>query len=344
MRNVLTLLIFAAVAAVAPQRTAEAADEVGVGTLTVQVPERGGTMDSTLWYPAGPGGQTMLIAENALFRGVSASQNAPAIGGSHPLVLLSQGGLRSGPNIGAWMASRLAMRGFVVAMLRQPDPHSQSPQKTLEELWLRPADISATLTAIENDASLIGRIDPNKVGVLGFQIGGTAALALAGARLDPSSFAHSCDPGGTEVDCAWFAKAGVDLHAVDAVRLARSSLDRRIKAVFVIDPELSTNFTAASLADISLPVRVVNLGSPKAIWPGLNASALAQALSNAQYETVADATQFSSFPECKPQAAATLGAEGEEPLCDDAGGQSRAEIHDQLAAMVAAAFRVNLSR
>jgi predicted dienelactone hydrolase len=344
MRNVLALLVFAAVAAVVPQRTAEAADGVGVSTLAVPVPERGGTMDATLWYPSSPDGQSVLIGENALFRGVSASQNAPATSGSRPLVLLSQGGLRSGPNIGAWMASRLAMRGFVVAMLRQPDPHSQSPQETLEEIWLRPADISATLTAIENDATLTGRIDANKVGVLGLQIGGTAALALAGARLDPSSFAHSCDPGGTEVDCAWFAKAGVDLRGVDAVRLGRSNLDRRIKAVVVIDPELSTNFTATSLADISLPVRVVNLGSPKAIWPGLNASALAQALSNAHYETVPDATQFSAFPECNPQAAAILGAEGEEPLCDDAGGQNRAEIHDQLASIVVAAFRISLSR
>jgi predicted dienelactone hydrolase len=310
MRNVPALLIVTVVAAVALQPTAEAADGIGVSTLAVPVPERGGTMDVPLLYPAGPGGQSVLVGENAFFRGVSASQNAPAIGGSRPLVLLSQGGLRSGPNIGAWMASRLAMRGFVVAMLRQPDPHSQSPQETLEEIWLRPADISATLTAIEDDATLTGQIDANRVGVLGFQIGGTAALALAGARLDASSFAHSCDPGGTEVDCAWFAKAGVDLHAVDAVQLGRSNLDRRIRAVVVIDPELSTNFTATSLADISLPVLVVNLGSPKAIWPGLNASALAQALSDMQYETVTDATQFSAFPECKPRAAATLDAEG----------------------------------
>jgi predicted dienelactone hydrolase len=301
-------------------------------------------MDATLWYPAGPGGQSLLVGENALFRGVSASQNAPAISGSRPLVLLSRGGLRSGPNIGAWMASRLAMRGFVVAMLRQPDPHSQSPQKTLEEIWLRPADISATLTAIENDPILTGRIDANGVGVLGFQIGGTAALALAGARLDPSSFARSCDPGGTEVDCDWFAKAGVDLRAVDAVQIGRSNLDRRIKTVVVIDPELSTNFTVTSLGDISVPVRVVNLGIPRAIWPGLNAWALAKALPNAQYETVADATQFSTFPECKSHAAETLETEGEEPLCNDAGGRGRAEIHDQLASMVAAAFRINLSR
>jgi predicted dienelactone hydrolase len=71
------------------------------------------------------------------------------------------------------MASRLAERGFMVAMLRQPNPHSQSPQEVLQEIWLRPADVSATLTAIESDAALSGRIDADRVGVLGFQIGGT---------------------------------------------------------------------------------------------------------------------------------------------------------------------------
>jgi hypothetical protein len=63
MRNVLAWLIFAAVAAVALQRTAEAADGVGVSTLAVPVPERGGTMDATLWYPAGPGGQSVLVGK-----------------------------------------------------------------------------------------------------------------------------------------------------------------------------------------------------------------------------------------------------------------------------------------
>jgi predicted dienelactone hydrolase len=128
------------------------------------------------------------------------------------------------------------------------------------------------------------------------------------------------------------------------VRLARSNFDRRVRAIVVVDPELSTNFTLASLADISVPVWVINLGSPNTIWPGLNASGLAQTIPDVHYDVVPDATQFSAFPECRPQAVAALQAEGEEPLCDDAGGGSRTEIHDQLAMMAAAAFRLSLRR
>jgi predicted dienelactone hydrolase len=343
MKPALSLLVLVA-AAILPLMRAEAADAVGVRTLSVPVLERGGTMDVTLWYPATSGGRPVLVGDNAFFQGVPAQLDAPAAAGSRPLVLLSHGGSRSGPNIGAWMASRLAAGGFVVAMLRQPDPHSQAAQEVLHEIWLRPADISATLTAIENDHTLTGWIDVERVGVLGFLVGGTSALALVGARLDPESFARSCDPAGTGVDCAWFAQAGVDVRAVDAVRLARSNLDRRIKAVVAVDPEVSTNFTLASLADISVPVQIVNLGSPNTIWPGLNAAGLAQAIPDARYDTVPSATQFSAFSECKAQAAAILRAEGEAPLCDDTGGRSRAEIHAELAAMAAAAFRRDLSR
>jgi predicted dienelactone hydrolase len=340
MKTVLALLMI--FAAVLPMRLANGADLVGVSTLAVPVPERKGTMEVTLWYPAAAGGEPAVVGESALFHGVSAWRAAPAAAGSRPLILLSQGGLRSGPNIGAWMASRLATRGFVVAMLRQPNPHSQLPQEVLHEVWLRPADISATLTAIENDVAMSARIDANSVGVLGLQLGGTAALAVVGARLDPESFVRSCDPGGTGMDCGWFAKSGVDLRAVDKTRLARSNVDRRIKAVVVIDPELSTSFTRESLARISVPVRAINLGKPTTICAGLNASQLAVDVPNMHYERVLDASQFGAFGECKPQAAEILRTEGEEPLCDDAGGRSRAEIHEQLSAMVEMAFRLSM--
>lgn len=340
MKRVVLLPVF--LAAVLSLSRAGAADEVGVRSFPVPVPERGGTMAATLWYPAAPGGQPVLVGDSAFFRGVPARQDAPAADGVRPLVLLSHGGLRSGPNIGAWMASRLAARGFIVAMLRQPDPHTQSLQQVLQELWLRPADISSALTAIENDPALSGRIDADRVGVLGFLVGGTAALGLVGARLDPDSLARSCEPPERGVDCAWFAAAGIDLRKIDAGRLARSHLDLRIKAVFIVDPELSTTFSAASLAGISASVRIVNLGDPDTLWPGLDAADAARIIPGARYDTLPDATQYSAFGECKPQAPALLKEEGEEPLCDDVAG--RVQIHDRLAAMVEAAFRRDPSR
>jgi predicted dienelactone hydrolase len=323
---------------------AAAVGTVGYRTISAPAPERGGTIGIALWYPAEPGGTSILIGDNAIFEGVAGQQDAPVAAGPLPLVLLSHGGLRSAPNIGAWMASRLAARGFVVAVPRQPDSRGLAATEVLRELWFRPSDLAATLTAIEGEALLAGRIDPERVGVLGFLLGGTSALALAGARLDAESYSTSCDPGGTGLDCAWLQREGVDLRKVDSASLERSHLDRRVKAVVAIDPELSASFTRASLAGITAPVHIFNLGRPDTIRPGLKASVLVEAVPHARYATVPDATHYSAFPECKPRGAAILREEGDEALCDDAGDRARAGIHDHLATMVETAFRQGFSR
>jgi predicted dienelactone hydrolase len=54
---------------------------------------------------------------------------------------------------------------------------------------------------------------------------------------------------------------------------------------------------------------------------------------------VEDASHYSMFGECKPEASHIITAEKiDEPLCDDGGGRSRAEIHAQLIDMVIKAF------
>lgn len=327
--------------------TSPAADPspgAGIRTVPVVVPERGGTMEMTLWYPAGTGGDLALIGDSPLFRGEAVRRGAPILAGPWPLIILSQGGLRSGPNIGAWMASRLAARGFVVALLRQADPTHLTEAQTLPEIWLRPADISAALTAVLADTALADRIDTGRIGVLGYQIGGTAALALAGGRLDAAKVQASCDAGGVGVDCARFRKAGLDLRTVDPGLLGRSNDDPRVTSIVVVDPEFSRDFTPESLAGISIPVQIFNLGEPGTAWPGLDGSDLPRHIPGARYDRLPAATQYDAFPECKPQAAAILREDGEEPLCDSTGGHSRAEIHDQLATMVQAALRFGRPR
>ncbi len=318
-----------------------ASGSVGVKIIRIAVPERGSEMDVTLWYPAAGPGRSVLVGDGSpLFQGTAAMAEAPMAGGRRPLIVLSQGGLRSGPNIGAWMASRLAGSGFMVAMLRQPDPKRLTEEQTLPEIWLRPADVSAALTAILGDGALSPLIETKQIGVLGFQIGGTAALALAGGLLDVASVKASCDAGGIGVDCGRLRKAGLDLHTISLPPLGRSNADPRVKAIAVIDPEFSRSFTQASLAGISIPVRLINLGKLETIWPGLNAEGATRAIPRAQYSVIPDAVQYSAFPECKPGVSAVLREDGEEALCDDTiGGRSRAEIHDALARMVATTFR-----
>jgi predicted dienelactone hydrolase len=337
--RILSLLI---TSAVAPVAGADPFGTVGVRSITVPAPERGMTLDVRVWYPAGAGGTAVEVGDNAVFHGAPARQDAAIADGSFPVVLLAHGGLRSAPDSGAWIASRLAAEGFVVAVPRPPRLEGARVRDALQELWLRPADLSATLTAVENDPALGPRLDTNAVGALGFQLGGTAALALIGARIDGQRYARSCDRGRTGIDCAWFASNGVDLHGIDLALAERSNLDRRVYAAVAVDPELSEYFDPASLVAIGVPVQLINLGAPDAIRPELDASSLARAIPGASHDTVEDAIDFSSFNLCKPQGSAILRQEGDDAaLCDD-GRRPRPDVHALLAQMTASFFRAHL--
>jgi predicted dienelactone hydrolase len=230
----------------------------------------------------------------------------------------------------------------------EPHPPHLGPddaQASLAEAWLRPFDLSATLHAIESDSVLNAHIKKDRVGVLGFLLGGTSALTLAGAEIDPESYAKMCDgEAAIGMDCFWFSENGVDLHDVDIKSLEHSNYNSKIKVAIAIDPELSTVFTPASLRNISIPVAIINLGQPETILPGLNASSLEGLIPDVKYETVPDATQYSSFSECTSKGAMILQSEGDnEAICTDGGERSRAEIHRQLAEMIENTLVQNLS-
>jgi len=310
----------------------------GVRDFAVFAPERNAVLHATVWYPAGGNGNAILVGDNAIFIGTKGLRNAPIAAGRFPLIIISHGGLRAAPNTASWLASALAEKGYIAAVVIPPlIPRGPPKQSVLNELWLRPADLSATLSAIEKQPALSGKIDTNEIGAVGFFLGGYAVLELAGARVDAKAYAQSCEGGQIGPDCAWFVQGGVDLRRVDAAHLERSNLDSRFKAAIVIDPELTSILTRRSLRAVSIHIHVVNMGQRDAIPAALDASRLASEIPGATYATIPDAGSFSSFPECKPNALSFLKGEGEGALlCADGGGRSRADIHSALASMIEA--------
>jgi predicted dienelactone hydrolase len=317
----------------------------GLRTIEVATPGRETPISVTLWYPPGEGGSYKVVGGNKVFEGVPVNQDAGIAEGEFPIVLLSHGGLRAAPNLSGWIASYLAMRGFIVAEPRPPQLGPDEAQAAIAEAWLRPADLSATLQAIESDPVLKAHVKKDRVGVVGFLLGGTSALTLAGAEIDPERYTKICEgEAAIGMDCFWFSKNGVDLHEVDIKSLERSNYSSKIKVAIAVDPELSTVFTETSLRNISIPVAIINLGKPETILPGLNASSLEGLIPEVTYETVPDATQYSAFSECTSKGAIILQSEGDnEAICTEGGERSRAEIHRQLAEIIEATLVQNLS-
>jgi predicted dienelactone hydrolase len=75
-----------------------------------------------------------------VFEGVEGPQDAPIADGPFPLILIAHGGIRAAPNHGNWLASDLAARGFVAAVVRGPTLGPRDADIAVHEIWRRPAD------------------------------------------------------------------------------------------------------------------------------------------------------------------------------------------------------------
>ena len=308
------------------------AGQAGIVFGTAPAPLRQSGIDFHIWYPAQPGGRALTVGGNGVFHGTEAGRGAPHRGGAYPVIVISHG---AGGNAGqfGWIASRLAEAGYVVVLPNHPGSTSGNAS-ALEavRIWERPQDISAVLDAITAEAEAYPYMDLERVGVLGFSAGGYTALALAGARVDPDRLAAFCDNGGRGMsDCDFFARFGVDLHALDLQPAAQDLRDPRVRFAVVIDPGIVETLTSHSLARIDIPMLVLNLGDERRVPVPVHARSMSETVPEAEYRIIPDAAHFSFLAECKPRGAKILADEGEpDPLCEDAGGRSRAEIHAEL--------------
>ncbi len=309
---------------------------VGITYGSAYAPIRGSDVDFNIWYPAVPGGKSVTVGGNGVFYGTPAGRDAPRKDGRFPMIVISHG---SGGNAGqfGWIASELAQAGYVVVLPNHPGTTTgNASAKAAVRVWERPADVSAVLDEITANAGVYPYISADRISILGFSAGGYTAMATSGARVDPALLQSFCDDSDHGMsDCAFLAHFGIDLHAFDLTPAAQDLRDPRIKTALIIDPGIVETLTVESLEQIDIPMLIINLGDEDKIPVGVHARNAADAIPNATYLIINDATHFSFLARCKPKGAQILINEGElDPLCDDAGGRARSDIHDALSSQI----------
>ena len=227
----------------APELAALGAQPVGVRTLSLRQPGQAKVLGWTpgkgpvpretrelvvdLWYPAASvrgepeNYSAALDAEppnppaHFTVPGI-AHRDAPRLPGAHPLVVVSHGY----GNVSAgytWLGENLASKGYVVAVIRHVDPPIADRRGFPEVLLRRPLDIAFVAAELRGPLAAENGIDPARVALVGYSMGGYGVLTAGGGSLDPQSPLAALVPGAAILP---YARGGAEQAAarVEGVR------------------------------------------------------------------------------------------------------------------------------
>lgn len=205
---------------------------------------------------------------------------------------------------------------------------------TLSNLYGRPLQVSAAITAARDDAVVGPYLNEGKVGVIGYSAGGETALILSGARPDLDRLRQYCLERPHDTDAC-------KTHGIliaDRSELAPET-DPRVGAVMLMAP-LSLLFGRHALAGVQVPALIYSGDSDQLVAVDRNAEALARKLPvTPDYRLLAGAGHFVFMAHCDAEQYARMPA-----LCKDADGVDRRHIHHSLQRETAAFFSQALGR
>ncbi|MDJ1506916.1 dienelactone hydrolase [Xanthocytophaga agilis] len=181
-----------------------------------------------------------------------------------PLLMLSHG-TGGGRLTLEWLAQVLVKGGFIVAAVDHwGNTYDNKIPVEFVKTWERPLDISFALSALLEDGDFTKVIDPQRIGAIGFSLGGYTVMALAGGRINyPELIQYYKTTGRKEVETPelpGLARFLNDTTLLTAMKHTPGLKDNRIKAIFAIAPALGAGFTQKSqLSSITCPVYIVGM-------------------------------------------------------------------------------------
>lgn len=315
-----------------------AADPVGLRLTKIEMPHHEARSGISIWYPNGGGGDQTVFGENPVFQGVDAAIWADIAAGEHPVVLLSHG-MGGGFRTMSWLAAGLAENGAIVVGVNHPNSTwSDFDMQAGVQHWTRVQDLATALDSLLADPDFAGRVDTSRIMAAGFSFGGWTALSMGGARGNHAGTVATCETFGAEMSaCDMLLSPQVNMQGVDPDLWNQSYADDRITHVAAIEPGLVWGLQADSVQGLDANTMMIGLGNPSGRMSAtdFDASGLAALMPDAQIERLAPGFHFTAMPLCKPQGAAILAAEKDDPVCTDPDGTDRAKTHETIINLMA---------
>lgn len=286
---------------------------------------------ASVWYPAANPTYRAPVGDGPIFEPSFAFIGPAVAPGEHPLVLVSHGSGGNADSLG-WLSSGLVAQGAIVLAVNHPGSTSgdSSPRRSVD-LQARANDLTAALDMVLSDPSFAPFIDPDRIGIVGFSLGGATALGIAGVRFDGAVQDENCAIGPDAADCVFFHLGGVTF--ADEPGYDADARDRRVTQAVIIDPGFGGSADSASLGDALVGMTLINLGEADRLGAAdvsPSGNDLANQLPDTNYVEIAPANHFTFLGTCKPGAAELLEEEGDDPICADPKGADRAHVHGRL--------------
>lgn len=255
----------------------------------------------TIWYPAaadvietpriiGPVDQPFFLS------GQAADGAAFAARDKRPLIVMSHGFGGSARQM-AWLGTALARSGYIVAAVDHPGNNGNDDRTPLGALlyWERADDLRHAINGILADPNWGPRIDPARIGAVGYSMGGASVLIELGARPDLSALTRYCARSLRDLLCAPTITDGdygtvnrrQVLQGSEAVRrsVATQANDRddpRVDAAVLIAPALGALLANDSLRRVTEPVLILQGSADDTTPADENADRFAERLPTAR--------------------------------------------------------------
>lgn len=238
---------------------------------------QGVTIPLVLLYPARGPERTERFGPYSL----EVARDAPPVGESLPLVILSHGNSGT-PWAYRDLAKHLVRSGFVVALPehRGNSRNDNSLSGTAANLENRPRHISLAIDAIFAGPAMNHHLAPERVSVIGHSIGGYTALAVAGGK--PWAAPHESLDGKP--------------HPVQVTP------DERVRSLVLLTPATFW-FLPESLSEVRVPI-LIRTGERDDLTPASHADTVIRGVydpSLVEHKTIPGAGHFSFMSNFPPE-------------------------------------------